>query len=110
MKDRELEYLALKRLEINPRITQRELAEDLGMSPGKTNYIIKSLLEVGWLKLSNFRRSNNKIGYSYILIPKGVSNKTKITQKFLERKRAEYKQLALEIKRLEEEVSGNFGI
>ena len=75
MVDNELHYYILKQLEDNPHMTQRQLAEVLGVSLGKTNYLIRSLLDVGWLKLGNFRRSNNKIGYAYLLTPSGLADK-----------------------------------
>ena len=105
MTDNELHYYVLKQLEDNPYMTQRQLAEVLGVSLGKTNYLIRSLVEVGWLKLGNFRRSNNKMGYAYILTPRGLADKAEVTQRFLERKRAEYERLASEIEALELEVS-----
>ena len=86
-------------------MTQRQLADALGISLGKTNYVVKALLNVGWLKLGNFRRSNNKMGYAYLLTPAGVVEKAVITKRFLIRKRQEYKLLALEIARLEVEES-----
>ena len=105
MTDNELHYYVLKQLEDNPYMTQRQLAEVLGVSLGKTNYLIKSLLDVGWLKLGNFRRSNNKIGYSYLLTPSGLADKAEVTRRFLESKRAEYERLSSEIEALELEVS-----
>ena len=105
MVDNELHCYVLKQLEDNPYMTQRQLAEVLGVSLGKTNYLIRSLLDVGWLKLGNFRRSNNKMGYAYILTPRGLADKAEVTQRFLERKRAEYERLASEIEALELEVS-----
>ena len=105
MADNDLHYYIIKQLEDNPHMTQRQLAEVLGVSLGKTNYLIRSLLDVGWLKLGNFRRSNNKMGYAYILTPRGLADKAEVTQRFLERKRAEYERLASEIEALELEVS-----
>ena len=105
MTDNELHYYILKQLEDNPHMTQRQLAEVLGVSLGKTNYLIRSLLDIGWLKLGNFRRTNNKMGYAYLLTPKGLADKAEITQRFLERKRAEYERLASDIEALELEVS-----
>ena len=105
MPDNELHYYVLKQFEDNPHMTQRQLAEVLGVSLGKTNYLIRSLLDVGWLKLGNFKRSNNKMGYAYILTARGLADKAEVTQRFLERKRAEYKRLALEIEALEFEAS-----
>ena len=104
MTDSELHYRALNQLNNDPHMTQRQLADALGISLGKTNYVVKALLNVGWLKLGNFRRSNNKMGYAYLLTPAGVVEKAVITKQFLARKRKEYERLALEIGRLEVEV------
>ena len=105
MTDIELQYQALKQLQRNPKLTQRQLAEILGVSLGKTNYLVKSLLDVGWLKLENFRKSDNKVGYIYLLTPMGIAEKAAITRRFLDRKRSEYERLVLEIETLENEVS-----
>ena len=105
MTDGVLYYYVLKQLEDNPHMTQRQLAEALGVSLGKTNYMIRSLLDVGWLKLGKFKRSNNKMGYAYLLTPKGLADKAKVVKKFLDRKRDEYKRLASEIDALELEIS-----
>ena len=105
MTDIELQYQALKQLQRNPKLTQRQLAEILGVSLGKTNYLVKSLLDVGWLKLENFRKSDNKMGYIYLLTPMGIAEKAAITRRFLDRKRSEYERLVLEIETLENEVS-----
>jgi EPS-associated MarR family transcriptional regulator len=105
MTDPELQYRVLNQLDNDPHMTQRQLADVLGVSLGKTNYVVKALIDVGWLKLGNFRRSNNKMGYAYLLTPAGVVEKAVITKRFLIRKRQEYKLLALEIARLEVEAS-----
>ena len=105
MTDPELQYRVLNQLDNDPHMTQRQLADVLGVSLGKTNYVVKALIDVGWLKLGNFRRSNNKRGYAYLLTPAGVVEKAVITKRFLIRKRQEYKLLALEIARLEVEES-----
>ena len=104
MINQELEYRALKILEQRPDMTQRELAEELGVSLGKTHYLVKSLIDVGWVKLDNFQRSDNKWGYAYLLTPKGIVEKAAITARFLVRKQREYNNLHLEIQRLQEEV------
>ena len=104
MINQELEYRALKILEQRPDMTQRELAEALGVSLGKTHYLVKSLIEVGWVKLDNFQRSDNKWGYAYLLTPKGIVEKAAITARFLVRKQREYSDLQLEIQQLQEEV------
>jgi EPS-associated MarR family transcriptional regulator len=105
MTDPELQYRVLNQLDNDPHMTQRQLADVLGVSLGKTNYVVKALIDVGWLKLGNFRRSNNKMGDAYLLTPAGVVEKAVITKRFLLRKRQEYKLLALEIARLEVEES-----
>ena len=104
MVDQELEYRALKILEQQPDLTQRQLAEQLGVSLGKTHYLVKSLIDVGWVKLDNFQRSDNKWGYAYLLTPMGIVEKAAITARFLLRKQREYTQLQQEIAQLQEEV------
>ncbi len=104
MTNQELEYLALKLLEQQPHLTQRQLSEALGVSLGKTNYILKSLIDVGWVKLANFQKSDKKWGYAYLLTPSGVAEKAAITIRFLKRKKQEYNDLQIEIARLQQEV------
>ena len=104
MNNQELEYRALKILEQQPDLTQRQLAKELGVSLGKTHYLIKSLIDVGWVKLDNFQRSDNKWGYAYLLTSKGIVEKAGITMQFLVRKQREYSQLQEEIVQLQEEV------
>jgi EPS-associated MarR family transcriptional regulator len=104
MTNQELEYRALKILEQQPDLTQRQLAEELGVSLGKTHYLVKSLIDVGWVKLDNFQRSDNKWGYAYLLTPMGIVEKAAITARFLVRKQREHTQLQEEITQLQEEV------
>ncbi len=99
----ELEYRVLQLLERQPDLTQRQLSQKLGVSLGKTHYIVKSLVDIGWIKLGNFRRSNNKLGYMYLLTPQGIVQKTAITTRFLARKQQEYEALREEIKLLRKE-------
>ncbi len=94
----------LRLIDARPRLTQREMAEELGVSLGKTNYCLRSLLEKGFLKVQNFRRSENKRGYVYLLTPEGIAAKAELTRDFLARKRTEYDELRLEIERLQEET------
>ena len=88
-----------------PEITQRELSDELGLSLGKTNFVLTALIDRGLVKVDNFKRSDNKVGYAYLLTPKGISEKVVITKRFLARKMAEYDQLKAEIEKLQEEVS-----
>ena len=104
MIDQELEYRALKILGQQPDLTQRQLSEALGVSLGKTNYVLKSLIDVGWIKLDNFQKSDKKWGYAYLLTPMGVAEKAAITLRFLKRKQQEHNDLQLEIARLQREI------
>ena len=104
MTNPELEYRALKILEQHPELTQRQLAEKLGISLGKTHYLVKSLIDVGWVKLDNFQKSNNKWGYAYLLTPMGIAEKAAITARFLIKKQREYNALKEEIAQLQAEV------
>ena len=104
MSNDEIQLSVLRLLEKNPRLTQRQLSAELGVSLGKTHYIVKSLIDVGLLKLDNFQRSNNKLGYTYLLTPKGIAEKAAITVRFLARKQDEYKRLEREIEALKSEI------
>ena len=96
----EIELEILRNLEKNPKQTQRQIARDLGMSLGKTNYLIKALLDKGLLKVNNFRTSDNKLGYLYLLTPEGMETKTKLTMLFLQRKSKEFDRLKKEMERI----------
>ena len=95
---------ALRLLEADPEMTQRELAEALGVSLGAANYCLKALVEKGWVKLENFQSNPNKLGYLYLLTPSGIAAKTALTARFLKRKLAEYEALKAEIEQLKSEV------
>ncbi len=90
----------LRRLEVKPEYTQRELSQEMGVSLGKVNYCMKKLIEKGWIKLSNFTHNSNKVGYIYLLTPKGIEQKTKLTILFLKRKIEEFEILKDEISEL----------
>ena len=104
MTNQELEYRALKILEQQPDLTQRQLAEELGVSLGKAHYLVRSLIDVGWVKLDNFQKSNSKWGYAYLLTPMGIAEKAAITVRFLVKKQREYNELQQEIAQLQDEV------
>jgi EPS-associated MarR family transcriptional regulator len=104
MSNDEIEYNALKLLEANPQLSQRQLSAELDVSLGKAHYVLKSLIDVGWVKLDNFRRSDTKLGYAYVLTPAGIAEKAKITARFLVRKQREYVVLRSEIEALRIEV------
>jgi EPS-associated MarR family transcriptional regulator len=94
----------LRHLENNPNVTQRQLAEDLGISLGKTNYCMKALVSKGMVKARNFKNSANKRAYLYILTPKGIETKAHISTRFLRRKVEEYEALRIEIEELRNEL------
>jgi MarR family transcriptional regulator, temperature-dependent positive regulator of motility len=94
----------LRVLEKHPELSQRQLAEALGVSLGKTHYILSSLIDVGLVKVDNFKRSDNKLGYMYLLTPRGFVEKAKVTKRFLSRKQREYKALEQQIADLTKEV------
>lgn len=101
----EIRYRLLRSLEERPEATQRELARELGISTGKVNYCLRALIEKGWLKMRNFRDSQNKLSYAYVLTPNGIEEKLDVTVRFLKRKVAEYDSLSVEIERLSREVA-----
>jgi EPS-associated MarR family transcriptional regulator len=94
----------LRILEQNPELSQRKIAEELGISLGKTNYCLRALIEKGWVKAGNFSKSPKKRRYLYQLTPIGITAKAKMTQRFLKRKLKEHEVLIKEIEELREEV------
>lgn len=100
-------YRLLRRLADNPGATQRELAQELGISVGKVNYCLKALIGRGLLKINNFRASGNKRAYVYYLTPKGAEEKARVTVRFLRQKMAEYEILKKEIQELRGEAQAS---
>lgn len=100
----EITYKLLKSIEENPAQSQRELSRSLGVSLGKLNYCLKALVDKGLVKANNFRRSEAKRNYFYLLTPNGVDEKARVTVRFLKRKMNEYELLEKEIKALKEET------
>jgi len=105
MDNDELEFKTLKIFEKSPKLSQRKLASDLGVSLGKANYIVKALINIGAVKLENFRRSDNKLGYMYTITPKGIRRKAEVTRLFFIQKTREYNELRIEIDRLKVELN-----
>ena len=97
-------YGLLKTLEGNPSLSQRDLAKRLGVSLGKVNFCLNALVEKGCLKVNNFRNSDNKLAYAYLLTPRGVEEKARITVYFLKYKMQEYERLRAEIAELKKEA------
>tara|TARA_Y100000590_G_scaffold470529_1_gene666056 strand:+ start:2494 stop:2799 length:306 start_codon:yes stop_codon:yes gene_type:complete len=86
----------LRKIKSKPNSSQRELASDLGFSLGKLNYCLNALKNKGLIKIKNFQKNPNKIGYAYVLTPKGLAEKTKLTLNFMKRKMKEYDELKSE--------------
>ncbi|WP_312283537.1 MarR family EPS-associated transcriptional regulator [Candidatus Igneacidithiobacillus taiwanensis] len=97
-------YQLLKLIAEHPGYSQRELAAAMGVSVGKTNFCIKTLISKGLIKVENFHRNRNKGAYAYLLTPKGIEDKAIVTVRFLQRKMAEYDVLKAEIAALRREV------
>ena len=100
----ELRLRVLRALEANPELSQRRLAAELGVSLGGVNYVLKALVERGFVKADNFRKSGNKVAYLYVLTPQGVAEKASLATAFLGRKLEEYEVLRQEIEALKGEV------
>jgi EPS-associated MarR family transcriptional regulator len=101
----EYRYKLLQLLEANPQISQRDLANALGVSLGKANYCLKLLMEKGLVKARNFKNSKNKRAYMYYLTPHGFQEKAAVTVRFFRRKLAEYEALQSEIETLRREAA-----
>jgi EPS-associated MarR family transcriptional regulator len=99
MKNKQDHFNVLRKINSKPGSTQRELAEELGFSLGKMNYCLKALKNKGLIKMKNFERNPNKINYIYILTPRGIAAKTKLTINFMKRKMEEYDELQAELKK-----------
>ena len=100
----EVRLRVLRLVQANPELSTRKIAEDVGISNGSAFYVLKALVEKGFLKLDNFKNSTSKGRYAYILTQKGVREKSLLTSRFIERKREEYKDLRAEIEALEREA------
>ena len=107
--DETLEYRALRRLAEGPVANQRSLAESLGVSLGKANYVIRALVARGLVTMENVSRNPSRFGYAYLLTPKGLAEKAKLTSLFLTRKMAEFEALQQEINTLSREAGDTGG-
>jgi EPS-associated MarR family transcriptional regulator len=96
----EVRYKLLKLLEPNPKLSQREVAKELGISLGKVNYCLKALIDKGLIKAANFKNSGNKTAYRYLLTPRGFEEKARVTARFLQIKMREYEALKAEIEEI----------
>lgn len=96
-------FRIMRILQDNPDLTQRELADKLGMSVGGLNYCLNALIDKGFVKMGNFQKSKNKFKYVYLLTPQGIAEKVALTSRFLKRKMEEYEALKAEIEALKAE-------
>jgi EPS-associated MarR family transcriptional regulator len=94
----------MRLIQETPDISQRQLAQNLGISASSVNYCLKALVNKGWVKMQNFSKSRRKLSYAYLLTPQGLTEKAVLTQQFLSRKQAEYEALKAEIEQLQAEV------
>jgi len=100
MKNEQDQFEVLRKIQKIPESSQRELAEKLGFSLGKLNYCLKALQKKGLVKLQNFQKKTNKISYlQYVITPKGISERTKLTVNFMKKKMKEYDELKIELKK-----------
>ncbi len=97
-------FRVMRILQENPDLTQRELAEKLGVSVGGLNYCLKALMDKGWVKMQNFQNSKNKFKYVYLLTPQGIAERVALTSRFLDRKMQEFEALKAEIESLHQDV------
>ncbi len=103
----EAKLVILRLLEVKPELSQRQLAEQLGTSLGKTHYLLHALLDAGMVKVRRFRQSNRKLAYAYVLTPSGMSERLHLTRSFLARKEAEFEALKKTIEMLRSEMSAS---
>jgi EPS-associated MarR family transcriptional regulator len=101
----ETQYKVMRLLDANPEMSQRDVARALGVSVGKVNYCLRALVTKGCIKAENFRNSQNKVAYMYLLTPRGVNEKARLTVEFLRRKVREYEALRHEIREMRREAS-----
>jgi EPS-associated MarR family transcriptional regulator len=104
MLSEEMRYRIMRLLEANPEISQRDAAHQLGVSLGKLNYCVQALIRKGWLKASRFKNSHSKAAYMYLLTPRGIEEKARLTVTFLQIKMREYEDLRTEIEQIRREV------
>lgn len=101
----EVHYQLMRLIESNPELSQRDAARKLGISLGKVNYCLQALMRKGWVKASNFKNSQSKAAYMYLLTPRGLKQKASLTLHFLSIKTREYERLRAEIKSMQREAT-----
>jgi EPS-associated MarR family transcriptional regulator len=106
MPSEEIRYKVMRLVEANPELSQRDVARELGVSLGKVNYCLQALVRKGWIKASNFKNSHHKAAYMYLLTPRGLEEKARLTLQFLVIKMREYEKLRVEIEQMRREAEG----
>jgi EPS-associated MarR family transcriptional regulator len=101
----ETHYKLMRMIEANPEMSQRDVARELGISLGKVNYSLRALIRKGWIKATNFKNSNNKAAYMYLLTPRGIEEKASLSVRFLKIKMQEYERLRVEIEDMRREAT-----
>jgi EPS-associated MarR family transcriptional regulator len=101
----EVRFKLLRLFEANPALSQRDVADELGISLGKVNYCVNSLIAKGWIKVTNFKNSKNKSAYLYLLTARGIEEKAGVTARFLQRKLLEHAALTAEIEQIRDEAA-----
>ena len=107
MKNNDDHFEVLRKIQKNPNYSQRELADELGFSLGKLNYCLRALKDKGFIKIRNFTKNPNKLNYIYVLTPKGITKKTKLTINFMKRKMSEYEDLKEELETSKNDVDNS---
>ena len=107
MLSEEMRYQLMRLLETNPELSQRDVARALGISLGRVNYCLQALVQKGWIKATNFKNSHNKAAYMYLLTPRGLDEKARLTLQFLGIKMQEYERLRVEIDEMRREAKGH---
>jgi EPS-associated MarR family transcriptional regulator len=106
MLSEETRYQVMRLLEVNPELSQRDVARELGISLGKVNYCVQALIQKGWVKAANFKNSHHKAAYMYLLTPRGLEEKGRLALQFLGIKIREYEKLRIEIDEIRREAEG----
>lgn len=102
----EVQYKLMRLIESNPEMSQRDVARELGISLGRVNYCLQALMQKGWVKVANFKNSQNKAAYMYLLTPRGIEQKASLAVRFLKIKIVEYERLRAEIRKMRTEAKG----
>ena len=105
--DDEVQYRVMRLIAANPEMSQRDVARELGISLGKVNFCVRALVSKGWIKASNFKNSQNKAAYPYVLTPRGLQGKASLTVEYLKERMAEYEALKVEIEEMRREAESN---